>query len=169
MHMHMHMHAHMHDMHACVCAGALLVEEAGGRVSDLEGMPLDFSRGAQPRPLSDRTHLLEAVTMFTQAVGVAMYTPSLQPYAPQARSWAIMCAASSRPTAGRSTTTSCRRCATPRTIASKVGGSKARERGGGRTGGRLTGQMERTSTKPGLYVRAARSDADALTAAMQRP
>lgn len=30
-----------------VAAGALLVEEAGGRVSDLEGMPLDFSRGAQ--------------------------------------------------------------------------------------------------------------------------
>ena len=33
---------------ACVCAGALLVEEAGGRVSDLEGLPLDFSRGAPP-------------------------------------------------------------------------------------------------------------------------
>jgi len=30
-----------------VAAGALLVEEAGGRVSDLDGMPLDFSRGAQ--------------------------------------------------------------------------------------------------------------------------
>ena len=41
------------------CAGALLVEEAGGRVSDLEGLPLDFSRGAPPRPLPDRTHLLE--------------------------------------------------------------------------------------------------------------
>ena len=55
------------------CAGALLVEEAGGRVSDLDGRPLDFSRGAQPRPLPDRAHLREAVTMFTQAVGVAMY------------------------------------------------------------------------------------------------
>ena len=49
----------MRMQHACVCAGALLVEEAGGRVSDLDGLPLDFSRGAQPRPLPDRTHLLE--------------------------------------------------------------------------------------------------------------
>ena len=49
---------------ACVCAGALLVEEAGGRVSDLEGLPLDFSRGAPP-PTSTRPHALtrEAAAM----------------------------------------------------------------------------------------------------------
>ena len=51
--------------------------------------------------------------------------PSLQPCASQARSWARMCAASSRPTAARSTTRSCWRCATPRTIANKVQGAAA--------------------------------------------
>ena len=57
---------------ACVCAGALLVEEAGGRVSDLEGLPLDFSRGAPP-PTSTRPHALTREAAAMAAVGVAMH------------------------------------------------------------------------------------------------
>ena len=70
------------------CAGALLVEEAGGRVSDLEGLPLDFSRGAPPRPLPDRTHSLQSLRQCSPgrcAVGVAMHAQPATLYIPGAQ------------------------------------------------------------------------------------
>ena len=66
------------------CAGALLVEEAGGRVSDLEGLPLDFSRGAPP-PTSTRPHVLTREAAAMAAVGVAMHAQPATLYIPGAQ------------------------------------------------------------------------------------